>query len=69
MPFGTVISFANNQGHGSIKPEGGGVDLGFERGDISWNSGRDPPAAGERISYAVGTNIDNQPCAVNIQPI
>lgn len=69
MPFGTVTSFDKEQGHGSIKPEAGGVDLGFERCDISWGNERNLPAAGERLSYAVSTNSDSQPCAVNIQPI
>ncbi len=69
MPFGIVISFDNEKGHGSIKPETGGVDLRFKRSDISWDNKLNPPMAGERLSYAVETNHNSEPCAVNIQPI
>ena len=69
MPFGTIISFDNEQDHGSVRPETGGVDLRFERSNLSWDGERNLPKTGERFSYAVGTNGDSQPCAVNIQPI
>ena len=36
--FGTVNSFDIDKGHGSIKQEAGGMDLGFERGAISWDA-------------------------------
>ena len=69
MPCGTIISFDNEKGHGSIRPETGGVDLRFERSEISWADERGLPLAGERLSYAVGANRNSQTCAVNIQPI
>jgi cold shock CspA family protein len=69
MPFGTIISFDNEEDYGSMKPETGGADLRFERSDISWDSERRLPVIGNRYSYAVDANRNSQPCAVNIQPI
>ena len=69
MPFGTVNSFDNENGRGSITPEASGADLGFERSDLWWDNKMNTPAAGERLSYAVGTNRDGQTCARNIQTI
>jgi len=69
MPFGTVNSFDIENGRGSIKSEASGADLDFERSDLSWVNKRNTPAAGERFSYAVGTNSDGQTCARNIQSI
>ena len=69
MPFVTIVSFDNEEGYGSIKPATGGADLSFERSDISWDSERGLPVAGNRYSYAVDANRNSQPCAVNIQPI
>jgi cold shock CspA family protein len=67
--FGIVNSFDNDMGHGSIKPETGGVDLGFERSAISWDAKDSPPTAGQRLSYDVGTNKDSKPCALNLKTI
>jgi cold shock CspA family protein len=67
--FGTVSSFDIAKGHGSIKQEAGGVDLGFERNAIAWDSKETPPTAGQRLSYDVGTNSDRKPCALNLQTI
>ena len=67
--FGTVNSFDSALGHGEIKQEAGGVDLGFERSAISWDAKETPPTAGQRLSYDVGTNGDNQPCALNLRTI
>jgi len=69
MPFGTVNSFDNANGHGSIKSEASGADLCFERSDFWWVNKMNTPTAGERFSYAVGTNSDGQTCARNIQSI
>ena len=69
MPFGTIISFDDEKGLGRIRPETGGVDLGFRRSDISWDNERNRPVAGDRLSYAVDANPNSEPCAVNIQPI
>ena len=67
--FGTVNSFDNNKGHGSIKPEAGGADLNFERSAISWDAKDTPPTAGQRLSYDVGTNRDSKRCALNLKTI
>ena len=67
--FGTVSSFDNDKGQGSIKPEGGGADLGFERSAISWDAKETPPTAGQRLSYDVGTNRDSKPYAVNLRTV
>ena len=67
--FGTVNSFDVHNGRGSIKPEAGGVDLGFERSAIAWDGKETPPTAGQRLSYDVGTNSDKKPCALNLQTI
>jgi cold shock CspA family protein len=66
--FGTVNSFDNDKGHGSIKQEAGGADLGFERSAISWDAKETPPTAGQRLSYDVGTR-DSKPCALNLQTV
>jgi cold shock CspA family protein len=66
--FGTVKSFDNDQGHGTIKPEATGEELGFERSAISWGK-ENPPTVGQRLSYDVGQNSDRKPCAVNLQTI
>jgi cold shock CspA family protein len=69
MPFGTVISFDNESGHGSIKSEASGADLGFERSDLWWVNKRNTPAAGERFSYAIGADSDGLTRARSIQSI
>jgi cold shock CspA family protein len=66
--FGTVKSFDTALGHGEIKPEVGGNDLGFEKAAISWDKDI-APTVGQRLSYDVGTNADRQPCALNLQTI
>jgi cold shock CspA family protein len=66
--FGTVNSFDSDKGHGSIKQEAGGADLGFERSAISWDAKETPPTAGQRLSYDLGTR-DSKPCALNLQTI
>lgn len=67
--FGTVNSFDADNGRGSIKPETGGDNLGFERSAISWDSKATPPTSGQRLSYDVGTSSDSKPCALNLQTI
>jgi cold shock CspA family protein len=52
--FGIVLSFDEATGHGSIRPENGGRDLGFDRNGLSW----DPvasPRAGALLSYHLRT--------------
>ncbi len=48
--FGTVKSFDTDKGHGEIKQEAGGDDLGFEKSAISWDKDI-APKAGQRLSY------------------
>ena len=67
--FGTVNSFDVNQGRGSIKPETGGDNLGFERSAFSWDIKAHPPTTGQRLSYEVGTDSERKPCALNPQTI
>ena len=67
--FGTVNSFDVDQGRGSIKPETGGDNLGFERSAFAWDIKATPPTVGQRLSYDVGTGSDSKPCALNLQTI
>ncbi len=67
--IGTVNSFDSDKGFGSIKPEAGGDYLGFERSAMSWDSKVTPPTTGQRLSYDVGTDSDNKPCALNLETI
>ena len=67
--FGTVNSFDNDQGRGSIKPETGGDNLVFEKSAFSWDIKANPPTTGQRLSYEVGTNSDSKPCALNLHTI
>jgi cold shock CspA family protein len=50
--FGTVNSFNEASGHGSIRPNNGGSDLGFETSDLSF-IGFNSPKVGQRMSYHV----------------
>jgi cold shock CspA family protein len=67
--FGTVNTFDVEHARGSIKPETGGDNLGFERSAFSWDIKANPPKTGQRLSYEVGTNSDSKPCALNLQTI
>ena len=67
--FGTVNSFDVDQGRGSIKPESGGDNLGFEGSAFSWDIKATPPTVGQRLSYDVGTNSDSKPCALNLNTV
>lgn len=67
--FGTVHSFDIDNGRGSIKPETGGDNLGFETSAMVWDSKETPPKAGQRLSYDIGTDSDRKPCALNLQTI
>ena len=65
--FGTVKSFDETKGIGSIKPEAGNEELTFERSAISWDAPK-APKIGERLSFEKGM-LNNQPCAVNLERI
>ena len=66
--FGTVKSFDTVNGQGEITPETGGDLLRFERSAFSWIK-HTVPTVGQRLSYEVGTNSRQQPCALNLQTI
>ena len=65
--FGTVKSFDEAKGHGSIKPEQGGDELGFERSAISWTD-KTAPKEGQRLSYDLDSR-DGRKTAVNLQTV
>ena len=67
--FGTVNSFDVDQGRGSIKPEAGGDNLPFERSAFKWDIKANTPKTGQRLSYEVGTDSHDKPCALNLQTI
>jgi len=43
--FGTVKAFDETRGHGSIQPEHGHEEIGFERGAVMWRRSADPTPA------------------------
>jgi len=63
--FGTVKSFDETRGHGSIRPEHAHHEIGFERGAVMWRRSVDP-TPGQRLSYEVGFR-DGRTCAVNLR--
>ena len=65
--FGTVKSFDEKCGQGSIAPDTGGADLGFDQGASSWNRVA-PPRAGQRLSYDLHY-ANGQPSAQNVKTI
>ena len=65
--FGTVMSFDEKSGQGSIQPDTGGADLRFERGASSWNRIA-PPRPGQRLSYDLH-HANGQPSAANVSTI
>jgi cold shock CspA family protein len=67
--FGTVNLFDIDKGRGSIKPETGGENLGFERSAFSWDIKANPPKTGQRLSSEVGTTSESKTCAVNLETI
>ncbi len=65
--FGTVKSFDEVKGQGSITPEKGGEDLRFERSELSWDP-KTSPKTGQRLSYELGQK-DGQNTAVQLETI
>ena len=64
--FGTVKSFDEVKGQGSITPDKGGEDLRFERSALSWDP-KTAPKTGQRLSYELGQ--DGQNTAVQLETI
>lgn len=65
--FGTVSSFDETRGEGSLTPETGGADLRFERNAFSWEP-KSAPKTGERLSYEL-SHQNGQASAVNLGTI
>jgi CspA family cold shock protein len=65
--FGTVKTFDEAKGLGSIKPEQGGDELRFDRNAISWEP-KTSPTEGQRLSYDVNST-DGRSTAVNLKTL
>ncbi len=65
--FGTVKSFDEKSGQGSIAPDIGGADLSFDQEASSWNRVA-PPRLGQRLSYDLH-HANGQPSARNVATI
>jgi CspA family cold shock protein len=63
--FGTVKSFDETKGYGTIKPEAGGEELRFEKNAVQWGSATTPKTE-RRLSYEVGKNGSGDACAINL---
>jgi CspA family cold shock protein len=66
--FGTVKSFDEAKGQGSITPETGGQELRFERSALSQDL-KAPPSVGQRLSYELSQKEGQQPSAVNLETV
>lgn len=64
--FGIVQSFDEATGHGSIRPENGGTDLGFQRSGMAWDR-MVPARAGVRLSYQLAVR-NGKASAVDLHP-
>ena len=64
--FGTVKSFDEAKGYGSIKPETGGDELRFEKSAVQWGNAT-TPKTDRRLSYEVGKNDNGEARAINLQ--
>lgn len=65
--FGTVKSFDETRGHGSIRADHRHEEIGFERGAVMWRRSVDP-TPGQRLSYEVGIR-NGRTRAVNLRNI
>ena len=63
--FGTVKSFDETRGFGTIKPEAGGADLRFEKSAVQWGDATTAKTE-RRLSYEVGKNGSGDACAINL---
>ena len=63
--YGTVKSFDETRGFGTIKPEAGGKDLRFEKSAVQWGDATTPKTE-RRLSYEVGKNGSGDACAINL---
>ena len=63
--FGTVESYDQSQGRGTIKPETAGNPIRFERSAFTWEN-KSVPETGKRLSYEL-SEMNGEPRAVNLQ--
>jgi len=63
--FGTVKTFDEAKGYGTIKPEAGGEELRFEKSAVQWGNATTPKTE-RRVSYEVGKNGSGDACAINL---
>lgn len=63
--FGTVKTFDDSKGFGTIKPEAGGDPLRFEKSAVQWGVATTPKTE-RRMSYEVGKNGSGDACAINL---
>lgn len=66
--IGTVKSYNDSKGFGSIAPEAGGDPLRFESSAVQWGRTTSPRPQ-QRLSYEMGSAKDGTPCAVNLQSL
>ena len=65
--LGTVKSFDETIGHGSIQSDSGQEEIGFERGAVRWRRSADP-TLGQRLSYEI-RNSGGRTQAVRLRTI
>lgn len=65
--LGTVKSFDETIGHGSIQSDSGQEEIGFERGAVRWRRSADP-TLGQRLSYEI-RNSGGRKQAVRLRTI
>ena len=63
--YGTVKTFDETKGFGTIKPETGGNDLRFEKSAVNWGDATTPKTE-RRLSYELGKNGSGDACAINL---
>ena len=61
--YGTVKTFDDIKGFGTIKPETGGDELRFEKSAVQWGDATTPTTE-RRLSYEVGKNGSGDTCAI-----
>jgi len=66
MLFGTIKSYDETKGVGLIRPEGGNIDLPFEKSAVAWGDAK-TPKTDRRLSYEIGKNPQGVDCAVNLR--
>lgn len=65
--FGTVKSFDETTGYGTIQSEAGGGALPFDPTAVTWGNATSL-VVDRRLTYDIGLDNKGDVCAVNIQP-